>query len=79
MSGQPHAPAALPPEKKTSIPTEYEAGFYPTAVLDVSDRRKISYPCRDSKPGPSSQQSVSYSDFLLSQQAAIFTAKGVRK
>jgi hypothetical protein len=32
VSGQLHAPAALPLEKEPPVPTEYEAGWAPDAV-----------------------------------------------
>jgi hypothetical protein len=48
VSGQLHAPAALPPGIKTLVPIGQEVG--PTAILDAVVKRKISTPRRESNP-----------------------------
>jgi len=52
VSGQRHAPAALP---QGNNPSAYWGGncVSPRASLDVLEKRKISCLCRSSKPGPS--------------------------
>jgi len=47
MSGQLHAPAALPP-RETSPSTHWIGGWVgPRAVLDMVVRRKIPTPCEE--------------------------------
>jgi hypothetical protein len=50
VSGQLHAPAALPPGEKA--PSIYWIGGWvgPKAVLDAVVKRKIPSPCRESNP-----------------------------
>jgi hypothetical protein len=50
VSGQLHAPAALPPGKRFPVPT--------VLGLDVVEKRKVSYPCRESNPDYSTIQPV---------------------
>jgi hypothetical protein len=50
VSGQLHAPAALPPGKELLVPIGKEAGWAPRAVLDAVVRRKILSFCRESNP-----------------------------
>jgi hypothetical protein len=50
MNGQLHAPAALPTEKATGT---HCIGSWvgPRPSLDIIERRKIFWPCRESNPG----------------------------
>jgi hypothetical protein len=51
VSGQLHAPAALPPGKELLIPIGWIRGWVgPRAVLDAVVKRKIPSPCRESNP-----------------------------
>jgi hypothetical protein len=50
VSGQPHAPAALPPKERTSG-THWIGGWVgPRAVLDAVVKRRIPSPRRESNP-----------------------------
>ena len=51
VGGQHHAPAALPPPVKTSVPIVQEAGWAPGPVWTGAENLA---PHRDSIPGPSS-------------------------
>jgi hypothetical protein len=58
VSGQFHSPAALPPQKGPSVPTEHEAGFAPEPGLRFWRTEKSSAPTgnrtailRPSSPG----------------------------
>ena len=57
MSDQLHAPAALHPGKNLSA-LLIGGWMGSTAGLDVLEKRKISWPCRDSYPGLSSQSLI---------------------
>jgi hypothetical protein len=50
MNSQLHALAVLSPGKEPSVPIGYEAEW-PTAGLDAVERRKISFPFRESNRG----------------------------
>jgi hypothetical protein len=49
VSGQLHAPAALPPEKQPPVPI-IRGWVGPRAGLDVTEKIEISCPCRESNP-----------------------------
>jgi hypothetical protein len=57
VSGQLHAPAALPPEKEPPVPIRYEVGWVPEPVWTMW-RRKNSWLYRDSNSDPSVVQPV---------------------
>jgi hypothetical protein len=52
VSGQLHAPAALPPGKEPPVPFEYEVGWTAEPVWTIW-RSENSYPHRDLNPDPS--------------------------
>jgi hypothetical protein len=66
VSGQLHAPAALPPGKEPPVPTAYEAGWVPEAVWTMW-RTENSWPYRDSNSYPSVVQLVAsrYTDYAI--------------
>ena len=47
-------PRPLDPPVKPVVPIEQEAGWAPRVGLDISEKRKVAYPQRDTKPEPSS-------------------------
>lgn len=55
VSGQHHAPVALPPEKELRCPLDRGLGG-PIAGLDVVGKREVSFPCRDLNLGLCSPQ-----------------------
>jgi hypothetical protein len=67
VSGQLHAPAALPPWKEHPVPIRYEAGWGLESVWTLWRREK--YFCRESNPARSSRNSsvyrLSYPNFLI--------------
>jgi hypothetical protein len=67
VSGQLHAPAALPPGKEPLVPIWWEAGWAPRAVLDAVVKRKIPNPRRESKPRTPIIQPVAqrYTDWAI--------------
>jgi hypothetical protein len=50
VSGQLHAPAALPPGKEPLVPIMIGVWVGPRAVLDMVVKRKIPSPCWESNP-----------------------------
>jgi len=56
VSGQLHAPAALPSRKEILVPTGQEADWGPRASLNAGVREKIPSSYRDSNPRSSSPQ-----------------------
>jgi hypothetical protein len=62
VSGQIYAPTALTPGKDPGI---YWIGDWvgSRTGLDVLEKRRISCPCRDSNPGPSSPYPSHYTDW----------------
>jgi hypothetical protein len=57
VSGQLHAPAALPQGKEPSVPIGQEVGWAPEPVL-TTWRKENSWPYRDSNSNPSVAQLV---------------------
>jgi hypothetical protein len=50
VSGQPHALAALLPGKEPTVPIELNAGWDSRVGFDAVEKRKFSFPCRESNP-----------------------------
>jgi hypothetical protein len=51
MSGQFHAPAALPPGKQSQVPIRQEAGWTPKQPVRSLGKRRNSFPCRELTTG----------------------------
>jgi hypothetical protein len=66
VSGQLHAPAALPPGKESPVPSGEEAGWA-TELVWITLRREKSGPYRDSNSDPSIIQPVAsrYTDYVI--------------
>ena len=60
---QPHAPTALHQDKEPLEPIEQKAGWSSERVWLF--RRNVGSSCRDSSPGPFSQQPGHYTDYAI--------------
>jgi hypothetical protein len=66
VSGQLHAPVALPPRKEPLVPIEYEVGWSPEPVWTIW-RRENSLRYRDSTSDPSVIKPIAspYTDYAI--------------
>jgi hypothetical protein len=74
VSGQPHAPAALPPEK-TPDAHWIEGWVDPRAGLDTAVKRKIPSRCQDSNPDHTAHLRVFIYFLILSRKCQNINVK----
>jgi hypothetical protein len=64
VSGQHHAAAALPRGKEQRYPVSKRPPW-PQSRYEYLGENNISFPYRDSKPGPSELQSSHYNEYVI--------------